>query len=336
KSGTNRIFVMSDHTTSWSGVRLTQNYDTEFQRFSLGSNIELRQVEGSPNIGHRRSVIGSVWAKEEFVLGPVTLAGYGRYDQYMKKSYTGFGTDVSLKLIDEVSLFAGVSRSRRVPTYQELYWTDSTVTRTTPLEAEKHLQLEAGAGLTLSDGSYARAAYFHRTVEDAIVIIPDLIIPTIFPALQFTSVPKVVTNGVEMKVGIRVWVLYLEGTATYLIQTSGGFDTQLFPRLMAIGGVYYWNKLLDDKLEFKIGFRGRYQSSHIGAEFNPQVLTYVASAGPVLGQASSGDFFLTAHIGDAYIHLMWENLTNVRYFSTPFYPVLDRAFRLGVSWEFLN
>jgi hypothetical protein len=158
----------------------------------------------------------------------------------------------------------------------------------------------------------------------------------ILPSLEFSNVPSVVTNGFEAKIGVRVWVLYFEGTGTYMIQTSGGFNTQLYPRLWANGGVYYWNTLLNNKLEFKIGFRGRYQSSHLGAEFNPEVLAYVLSNGPLLGQASSGDFFLTAHIGDAYIHLMWENLTNVAYFSTPFYPVLNREIRLGVSWEFLN
>jgi outer membrane receptor protein involved in Fe transport len=320
------------------GARLSQNYDTGFQRFSFGSTLEIKQIEGSPNLGRRRNVAGSVWAKEELTLSDfMTLAGFGRYDRYMNKSYTGIGADATLKIIKGLSLFAGASRSARLPTYEELYWTDSSVTRTMPILAEKHLQLETGAEFTFGDNSFLRASYFHRTVDDAIQIV-SYSTPSIHvsPALAFTNVPQVVTSGIEAKVGLRIWVVYLEGVGTYMIQSSGGFDTQLFPHVWANGGIYYWKKLLKGKLELKVGFKGRYQSSHLGAEFNPELLAYVLSKGPALGQAASGDFFLSAHIGDAYIHFVWENLTSVQYFSTPFYPILDREIRIGVSWEFLN
>jgi outer membrane cobalamin receptor len=337
KTTVNGFFLMSDHVTSWTGARLSQNFDTEFQRFSIGGNVELRQIEGSPNLGHQRNVIGSLWSKEELLLDRLTLAAFGRYDQYLKKSYAGIGADATIKVTEGLSLFAGGSLSRRMPTYQELFWTDSAVFRVAPIEAEKHMQFEAGTELTFPDKSYIRASYFHRTIEDAIQIMPYTTQAVhIFPSLVFTNVPSVATSGFEMKLGMRVWELYLEGTGTYMIQTSGGFSTQLFPRIWANGGIYYWNTLLNNKLELKVGFRGRYQSSHVGAEFNPEVLAYVLSASPALGQAASGDFFVTAHIGDAYIHLMWENLTSAQYFSTPFYPVLERAVRVGVSWEFLN
>ena len=334
----NQMYVRSDHTTSWMGARFMQNFDTELQQFSLGSDVELRQIEGSPNLSRHRNVVGNVWAKEELLLGDrLSIAGFGRYDQYLRKSYTGIGADATVKVVNGLSLFAGISHSRRMPTYEELYWTDSTVSRTDPIVAEKHVQFEAGAELRLPDNSFIRASYFHRTVDDAIEIVPfSTSITRVFPTLEFVNVPRVITHGIEARVGMHVWVLYLEGTGTYLLQTTGGNDTRLYPKISANGGIYYWKTLLNDKLELKVGFSGRYQSSYLGAEFNPEVLAYVLSGGPVLGQSSSGDFFVTAHIGDAYIHLMWENLTSVQYYSTPFYPILDREIRLGVSWEFLN
>lgn len=337
-TATNQMFARSDHTTSWMGARFTQNYDTDLQRFSLGANAELRQIEGSPSLGHHRNVVGNIWAKEELLLlDRFTVAGFGRYDRYLNKSHTGIGVDASMNLVESFSLFAGISHSRRVPTYQELYWNDSTVSRVDPITAEKHLLFEAGAGLRLPENSFIRVSYFHRTVDDAIRIIPySTPSAHIFPALEFTNIPRIVTNGFEARVGIHVWVLYLEGAGTYLLQTSGGHDTQLYPKISANGGIYYWSTLLNNRLELKVGFSGRYQSTYLGAEFNPEVLAYVLSSGPELGQASAGDFFVTAHIGDAYIHLMWENLTGVQYYSTPFYPILDRMIRVGVSWEFLN
>ena len=288
KFPTNGLYIMSDHTTSWMGARFAQNFDTEFQRFSLGATIELRQIEGSPSLGHHRNVIGNVWGKEEVLLEKLTLAAFGRYDQYLNKSYAGIGTDATFKVTDELSFFGGVSVSRRMPNYQELFWSDSTVSRLIPIQAEKHVQTEVGAELTLRDKSFIRASYFHRTVNEAIQILPYTTSAVhVFPSLEFANVPKIVTNGFELKVGMRVWKLFLEGTGTYMVQTSGGLNTQLFPKVWANGGVYYWNTLLNDKLELKVGFKGRYQSSYLGAEFNPEVLAYSLNNEFSLGQAAS-------------------------------------------------
>lgn len=334
----NGVLIQSDHTSSWMGARLSQNYDTRFQRFSIGANVELRQIEGSPNLGRRRNAIGNLWAKEELLWADrFNIAAFARYDHYLNNNYAGVGTDARVHILDGLSLFGGISQSRRLPTYQELYWTDSSVTRVDPIVAERHLHVEAGAEFTTADSSFLRAAFFHRTTSNPILIIPySSGSPQIFPWMTFANGPRVATSGVELKLGVRVWLLYLEGTGTYMVQTSGGSSTQLYPKLWASGGIYFWRTLLNDKLELKTGFRGRYQSSYLGAEFNPEVLAYVNSNGPALARASIGDFFITAHIGDAYIHLEWENLTNVRYFSSPFYPVLDREIRFGLSWEFLN
>ena len=48
--------------------------------------------------------------------------------------------------------------------------------------------------------------------------------------------------------------------------------------------------------------------------------------------AETLDFILFARIGDAVIHLVWENLLNSEYAVTVFYPAADRSFRFGVTW----
>jgi hypothetical protein len=70
--------------------------------------------------------------------------------------------------------------------------------------------------------------------------------------------------------------------------------------------------------------------------YNPEVIAYVPNTAARLGVASSADLFVIAGIGNAHIHIMWENLTDVQYFNTPFYVADDRGVRFGISWEFLN
>jgi len=232
------------------------------------------------------------------------------------------------------TLFAGVSLSRRIPTYQESFWADSTVERANPIRAEKHRQIEAGVRIHTGELIRLQAAYFHRTVDDAIRI-SSLNQNFVFPGVIYQNIDAMETNGVEIRLAARVWHLDFEGQATYLSQKSKPeSDLDLLPALSASGGVFFRNKLFDSHLELKVGFRGKYGSSQRGEEFNPEILSYVTDANQEIGQCGTLDFFLIARVGDAYVHLMWENLTNVRCFSSSYYPVLDRALRFGLSWEF--
>ncbi len=237
----NGILRMSDHTSSWMGARLSQNFDTELQRFSAGLNLELRQVEGSPNIGRRRNTIGSAWAKEELLLGRfMTVAGFGRIDSYLDKQYAGAGADATIFLGSAFSLFGGFSLSHRMPNYMELYWTDSTVTRAQEPVAEEHKTLELGTQITGPGGSDLRLAYFHRTVQNPIRFQPAAG-TYVFPPFAIANGASIATNGVEARLRLHVWLLYIEGIGTYLIQTEGGNTLADLPKLSLNGGIYYWN-----------------------------------------------------------------------------------------------
>ncbi len=332
----NGVFISSDHNSTWMGGLFTQNFDTDLQRFSLGSNIEIRQIKGSPNLGKQRNVIGNVWAKEEFLLGNnLTLAGYGRWDRYIGNSYLGAGTDASLQLDHWLSVFGGMSVSRRLPNYQELFWTDSTVSRVNPIVSEKHSQMELGIAFNLSEMGNARVTYFYRRVNDALRL-RNFGTNAVFPGVLFSNSGTVTSNGIEASARLRFWVLTLEGTATYIVQRSHDSTLSEYPKLSANGGVYFWNTLLNNSLDIKVGFRGRYLSPSSGEEFNPEVVAYVPGTGPKLGQGASVDFVLIAQLGNAYVHFIWENLSNALYFTTPYYAALDRAIRFGVSWQFLD
>jgi hypothetical protein len=130
--------------------------------------------------------------------------------------------------------------------------------------------------------------------------------------------------------------VYLEGCALYLVQEDAqGSSSSTLPELTGQGGIYFWDTLLEGKLELKAGFRGRYVSRATEPRFNPEALAYVDLFSST-GAWSRLDFMAQAQIGAAQVHFIWENLTNVNYYGTPYYPGLDRSIRFGISWEFLN
>lgn len=337
RSQPNGIFIRSDHVTSWMGGLFTQNYDTEFQRLLFGASVELRQVVGSPNLGRHRNVAGAVWLKEEALLGNnLTVAAYGRVDEYRRQTFLGIGGDATLRLNRLVSLFGGVSTSRRVPDYQELFWQDSTVLNPGGVSAEVHRVAEAGVAVALGDAGRIRLAAFHRTVADPIVTVPTGLPNSPFPSFSIGNAGAISSNGISARVDLRIWYLALDGTAEYITRTQSGGALDDVPRLWARGGIYFWHTLLGGKLELKAGVQGKFALSHKGLAFNPEAVAYVPSPGPALGSSGTVDFSLIAHIGDAYIHFIWENLPDVRYYGIPFTPAGERALRFGISWEFLN
>jgi outer membrane cobalamin receptor len=333
----NGILIRSDHLTSWMGGLLTQNYETEFQRLLLGASVELRQVERSPNLGRRRNALAAAWVKEEASLGDkLSLAAFGRIDEYRRQTLLGVGADATLRLNGAMSLFGGVSTSRRVPNYQELFWQDSTVINPGDASAEIHRVAEAGIAIDLGDAGRIRVAAFHRTVANPIVILPAAAGNGPFPSFSIGNGGAIASNGINVRVDLRIWYLALDGTAEYISRMQSGTTLDDTPKLWAHGGIYFWHKLLGGSLELKAGLQGKFMLSHTGLAFNPEAIAYVPSRGPALGTSGTVDFSLIAHIGDAYIHLIWENLPDVRYFGIPFTPAGERALRFGISWEFLN
>ncbi len=270
-----------------------------------------------------------------FLGNRLSAAAFGRYDHYLNEDYFGIGGDVRFRISDGVSLFGGASRSHRLPTYQELYWVDSTVARITPLADEEHTQLELGSEITLPWSGFLRAAVFERTIADPVLLLP-FGSGSVFPGIQFTNGPEVTSKGVDFLVRFRPRHMMIEYTGTYLVQESGGITSDEYPLFAGTGGIYFWDKLFEGNLELKAGFRGRYQTSQLGSEFNPEVLAYVKNNHQEIQGGGTLDLVVIGKIGEAYVHFIWENLTEAQYFSTPFYPALDRSIRFGISWTFLD
>jgi outer membrane receptor protein involved in Fe transport len=335
RSNPNGIMVEADHRSSWMGARLQQEVSLGWQRLLVGGELELRQVEGSPTLGRRRNVNGAAWVQEELrVSEPLTVAGYIRFDRYLRDDFLGYGADVTMRLVEGVSLYAGASRSRRLPSYHELYWSDSSVTRPFPVNAETHATGELGVRLRTGSVIEARAALFYRRVESPILFTPTGTANP-FPSYSIVNGDTRTTTGVDLRVRAQIWSIVFEAAGLWMRQDADG-RLSIFPEWSGSGGLYFWDALFDRHLELKVGFHALMQSSSTGEVFNPASLAYILNDGPRIGAFASVGFFLIAKIGDAYVHLMWENLPEVQAYATPYYPVLDRTLRFGVRWEFLN
>ncbi len=333
----NGIFVQSDHTSSWMGAQVRQSVGASWHHFQAGAGIELRQIEGSPNLGRRRNVAGHLWGMEELLPEPgVRVAVFGRIDRYLHRTYGGAGADAGATLLPWLDATGGVSVSRRVPNAPELYWTGDSVTVFPAVRAERHLTLEAGVHIRPDSATSLRVTVFSRSIEDPILIESGGGGP-VFPALRFANGDRIKNTGIKASLNARLWLLTLEAEGMSLLRTDGaGAKLPTLPSLSGSAGLYFWNAVLNGKLRLKAGLRARYRSAAAGERFNPEVPAYGPNTYYEPGRSSMIDALVFAHIGDADIHFLWTNLTSASVFLAPFFPVRDREIRFGIRWEFLD
>ncbi len=336
RSNPNGLLVRQDQRSSWSGIQVTQTLASPLGSMEAGAMTELRQVEGSPTIGRRKTTLSAAWFKDDYALdNNWNLAAYGRIQHILGATRAGIGADARVSLVAGLAAFGGLSSSYRVPNFTELYWSDSTAQGSPGLAPEHHMVFEAGLEWRTDRDNYVRVTLNHRAISNPI-FIDRIDTPFLFPRLRFVQGDHEDLTDVTIGFSLRVWRLLFEGSGTYFVSRSGGTASEDLPRLWVAGGAYFRNELFKGNLDLKVGIRGWYRTGYNGDLFNPQVLAFVPNAGLPLGRAASVDFVLLAHLGDAQIHFIWENLPGISYFASPSYPGLDRVLRFGLSWDFWN
>jgi hypothetical protein len=212
-------------------------------------------------------------------------------------------------------------------------------------DKERHLLFEAGLEFALGRAGTAKLNYSYRTIQNFIGLSSGLVMtsrgqsadtlrPWIFVR---ASEGESRLHSVDLELKLHFAWFTIEGTAGIMRwEKMPAIAMDEPPRGYARGGVYYRNSLLNDALELQAGVRGQVRGRYYGATVLSRDLLPMTNTSTQLGAASSLDLILIGHIGDTYIHVLWENVTNVQYFTTPFTPALGRRFRFGVSWEFLN
>jgi outer membrane cobalamin receptor len=331
--------IAQDHRTRWHGMRATQDLYIGEQYLYVGAEVQSRRIIASSATGNHRATLSSLFGRTEFRAGTVIqLTPSLRIDRYAGTNRIAYGVTATASPAAWVGLTGGYSRSYRFPTFQERFWQDSVVSADrTDFDTERHDVTEIA--LRLSDDQSDRridAALFHRTIRNPINILP-MEGEFAFPSLLFAQHDRETHRGFHASAHLRVGSFVAEGHAQFTeVTDERGSNPSLVPRWNNAGGLYFWDKLFGGHLDLKIGFKGRYFSSHRGVEYNPQARQFVPSTFTRVGAASVLDGVLIARIGDAHIHFIWENLFDEEYVITSFYPMPDRGIRFGVRWNFLD
>jgi len=334
----NGIFVDQFQHTWWFGIKFSQHLTIVNQEMDFGAEIQSERVHLSPATKESAATRVSIFGKSEIPISEILkLSPYGRFDNYKEQHLLSYGGDAAFSIIKNLQLFGGYSRSYRIPTYQERMGTDTLLSSSlTDNLPERHHLFEVGIRLSNQEWYSFQLRSFHRTIWNLIMVGPQSIAQLKAP-YEFTRHQKKIIQGVAGSASIRFGSFYAEGEAQFIEMIDHDDEQLTFPKWSATGGIYFWDKLLNNHLDLKVGVSGRAYSSYLGKEFNQQAQVYLPGKHLyTIEQIGVIDLVILLHIGSAYVHFIWDNLLNRQYIMATFYPMPERQMRFGVSWEFLD
>ena len=334
----NGIFIDQFQHTRWFGMKFTQHLTVTDQEMDFGTEIQSERVHLTPATKESSATSISIFGKSEIPISEILkLSPYGRFDNYKGQHLLSYGGDAAFSILKNIQFFGGYSRSYRIPTFQERIGTDTLLSSSlTDNLPERHHLFEVGIRLSNQEWYSFQLRSFHRTIWNLITVGPQSKVQLKSP-YEFTRHQKKIIQGVAGTASIRFGSFYAEGEAQFLEMIDHDDEQLTFPKWSATGGIYFWDKLLNNHLDLKAGVCGRAYSSYLGKEFNQQAQVYLPGKQLYnIEQTGVIDLVILLHIGKAYIHFIWDNLLNRQYIMANFYPMPERQMRFGVSWEFLD
>ncbi len=334
----NGIFLQQNQRTRWMGLKLMSNFSFGFQRITFGADIQSRRSLVKPSTREERAGLVSTYGKTEIpIIGSLIFSPYARFDSYQGEHPLSYGGDIHLAPYGGLEFFGGYSRSFRFPSFLEQHGLDTIITSSLiNSKPERHHLLEAGIRWSISDLLKIHLRSFYRITWNPVMVdrIKSLAGNSTY---TYSRHNKRTTEGMTGRVSLQTGVLLLEGLVQYVKERDEQMGETTFPTWNLRGGIYYMDNLFRNHLEIKTGIQATAFSSYRSNEFNEQVIDFLPSdAFYDIGTNSIFDLVILAHIGDAYFHVILDNILNTNLVMNNYYPLHERRLRFGISWEFLD
>ncbi len=329
---TDSLFQRRDFATVTKGLKV--NFVSQYSDIRFLGYADLAKIETKDII--TAGVKSEIFRSSFFVLSP-----FATMKDLQNQFMINGGIDGKFR-IASFELFGGITQNivndRPSSGVLTSIFSNTTSFVTTQKSDEMFSLLEAGIRFSTPNvfsfqTIYKRITQKNPVIEDTISTFNSFFDYNYFYPGKYTF--ESVTASVHF-----IWNdFHLEGTANYLKQPAikrNNALLTLYPELTMNGSLYYQGLLANGYLDIKFGIRGNFFSEQTGMkpydEFGVWIPANIVSYGP----SGTVDFFAVGKIGDAYVHLIWENLSGTQYFLAPVYPMYERNIRFGVSWEFLD
>ena len=259
------------HITNKVGASFDASYYSDLGTTGLGIDYAYVSID-SNNLGERDRFVITLFAEHRFQLldnkmdiTPGLAVSY--YTDFGGQFFPGL--DIGLAINPQFRLYANAGYTYRIPTFTDLYYSDSTTIGNENLNAEEAITEEIGFRWT-KNKSQISVAVFNRSARNLI----DFIRPTAEGRFEATNIRKVNTQGIEFGVKTQLVLgnqpqLFTLGY-TYLIddvdQINVDFSRYSINSLrhhLTLNQVANFNKNLSLTWNYKLGQRPERDAYHV-------------------------------------------------------------------------
>jgi outer membrane receptor for ferrienterochelin and colicin len=330
---TDGIFQKRDFSSTTKGVKL--NLVSQYSDIRVVSYADFARIKSQDII--TAGVKSELFRSSFFVVSP-----FATVKDFRDRFTLNGGVEGKLKIFSSFEAFGGIAQNiindKTTSVTSSSAFSNLTILYTTQKLDETFSLMEAGVKFSLPSLFSFKASYKRTIQKNPIVIDTVSAISSAFNYNYFY--PGQYTFDAITASAHFMWNdFHLEGTANYLKQPTvirNNTALTLYPEITANGSVYYEGLLANGNLDIKFGFRGNFYSKQTGMKPYDEFGVWLPTDLVTFGPSGTVDFFAVGKIGDAYVHLIWENLSGTQYLLAPVYPMYERNIRFGVSWEFLD
>jgi len=260
----------------------------------------------------------------DFIPG-VELSGGLRYVNMGNHNTLNVGAHANISLSDVFILYGDVSRSERFPSMSE----------SLTLKNEKSFLEIAGIKLKVKESIFELGVFARQTTSPILAIEQSDSTGLFISTYSYNGNNRNVI-GANLNISSRFFshlIVRLWGQS-YLVSKTDDADDKRFPKIF--GGLNTYYEIIAGQSILNIGVSFSAMTKFNGETFIPQTRSYIPNAIESTNYINGLDAFATARLGNAFVRLSYQNVLSNGYYYVPFYPALDRNFRLMFSWAFLN
>ncbi|MBU1798762.1 MAG: hypothetical protein KKF21_10335, partial [Bacteroidetes bacterium] len=306
----------------------TTNYDTDVMHFNNSQNVFTLSGEVK------------YFSKNEIIVPSV----FGKYSIFNGKTLLGFGADITSRVNNNISLYAGLAWfQQQVTLLESNYPFMSTfpfnLVISYPFSAAENNSLEMGIKFNYNhiNGKLTyfnyhsknnNVPYMNQSISDSLLI----------NELSYFAERDIKNSGINANINLKIWNILFSNNISYYFSTR---DERVYasPDYTLAGKLYYMDLLFENNLNLKTGINYRYTGGQLPFIYDfEKSLQITSDLTPMVDYSEVPssfqlDLFMAGTIKErATIFVTLENVLDTEYYIVPYYFKQPITLRFGVSW----
>ena len=315
-------------------------FDDFSSRFTLGYESVEYNIEGIDYYETESNYFATAILNYNFFKGILKPGIFGKASEYNSQSNNGFGLDLHVQPLANLSLLFGYSKFDRPYSIIEMPYIDNKIkSDVNTLFAS----LEFKSKITTTSISYFNV----ESSNNAIPVFNNEDITLSSTKIIFSGTEDLKTSGVNINSRVQLWNILLANNYNYFWHDENTLIPQ-GAQFNLTTGLYYVDTLFNSNLDLKTGF-----TFHLFDNIDYQVYDFQQMRSSsyylenniitpfkfydVENDNYRLDFLLAGRIQEsATFYFIYENILGNNYYVVPYYPMPEGGIKIGISWDFLD